>query len=307
MVTCSTLCVNEILPERLAFMRNFDHSSASSAPSAIPTHATTSTSSFSHSQDDPSPPSGEAPTTSSSSSCCSCPVTPYPPLRKFYRNFRLFDFWNENGSSIRDVLVASCAGQPASSDRLLIFTTGSKTFTPHQIGIKRITPALLKQRTPFRRNGWGDFQEKLTTTTTATTTEATARLEERPIDDPDGNRMQLDGMNSNDNVAAEEEDEVEDNDNNADDDEDDAGDGNDMVAVPEEEDGAMGILAMFQDAEFPPPADRRREALDAPDQIIEMNGHVIGMRLSPDHRYLYVNLRAWTEEFRGDDGDDWEW
>ena len=155
------------------------------------------------------------------------------------------------------------------------------------------------------------------TTTAATATEELPKVE-RQMDVPDENRMQMDVMDPSDDVINEEseaEDDDEDADNAVDDDDDDDDNvgndeddhDNDVAAEPEELDGALGLLAMFQDAEFPPPADRRREALDAPDQIIEMNGHVIGMRLSPDHRYLYVNLRAWTEEFQGDDGDDWEW
>ncbi|XP_048202286.1 F-box/WD repeat-containing protein 5 isoform X2 [Perognathus longimembris pacificus] len=32
---------------------------------------------------------------------------------------------------------------------------------------------------------------------------------------------------------------------------------------------------------------------DALDHVIDVRGHIIGMGLSPDHRYLYVNSRAW--------------
>ncbi|KAM5300056.1 F-box/WD repeat-containing protein 5 isoform 2-T2 [Ctenodactylus gundi] len=32
---------------------------------------------------------------------------------------------------------------------------------------------------------------------------------------------------------------------------------------------------------------------DALDHVIDVHGHIIGMGLSPDHRYLYVNSRAW--------------
>ncbi|XP_005881902.1 PREDICTED: F-box/WD repeat-containing protein 5, partial [Myotis brandtii] len=32
---------------------------------------------------------------------------------------------------------------------------------------------------------------------------------------------------------------------------------------------------------------------DALDHVIDVHGHIVGMGLSPDHRYLYVNSRAW--------------
>ncbi|KAJ6633664.1 hypothetical protein lerEdw1_014334 [Lerista edwardsae] len=35
---------------------------------------------------------------------------------------------------------------------------------------------------------------------------------------------------------------------------------------------------------------------DALDHVIELHGHIIGMGLSPDHRYLYVNSRAWPRD-----------
>ncbi|XP_042251348.1 F-box/WD repeat-containing protein 5 isoform X2 [Thunnus albacares] len=35
------------------------------------------------------------------------------------------------------------------------------------------------------------------------------------------------------------------------------------------------------------------EFFDSLDHVIDIHGHIIGMGLSPDHRYLYVNSRAW--------------
>ncbi|XP_063000527.1 F-box/WD repeat-containing protein 5 [Elgaria multicarinata webbii] len=35
---------------------------------------------------------------------------------------------------------------------------------------------------------------------------------------------------------------------------------------------------------------------DSLDHIIDIHGHIIGMGLSPDHRYLYVNSRAWPPD-----------
>ncbi|XP_071802672.1 F-box/WD repeat-containing protein 5-like isoform X2 [Asterias amurensis] len=36
---------------------------------------------------------------------------------------------------------------------------------------------------------------------------------------------------------------------------------------------------------------------DKVDHVIELNGHAIGMALSPDHRYLYVNCRCWPRDY----------
>lgn len=35
------------------------------------------------------------------------------------------------------------------------------------------------------------------------------------------------------------------------------------------------------------------EKCDKIDHLIDLRGHIIGMALSPDHRYLYVNVRPW--------------
>uniref|UniRef100_A0A3P9LCZ4 F-box and WD repeat domain containing 5 n=1 Tax=Oryzias latipes TaxID=8090 RepID=A0A3P9LCZ4_ORYLA len=39
--------------------------------------------------------------------------------------------------------------------------------------------------------------------------------------------------------------------------------------------------------------ERSSEFFDSLDHVIDIHGHIIGMGLSPDHRYLYVNSRAW--------------
>nr|CAJ82740.1 F-box and WD-40 domain protein 5 [Xenopus tropicalis] len=38
------------------------------------------------------------------------------------------------------------------------------------------------------------------------------------------------------------------------------------------------------------------EFFDALDHVINIHGHIIGMGLSPDHRYLYVNSRPWPHD-----------
>ncbi|XP_063424872.1 F-box/WD repeat-containing protein 5-like [Mytilus trossulus] len=88
-------------------------------------------------------------------------------------------------------------------DKFLIFTQGSKTYTPHQIGIKRIKPL-----------------EKILG-------------DERPL---------------------------------------------------------------LPDIEFNSPA-LESIAYDKLDKVIDMHGHIIGLALSPDHRYLYVNCRPWPKDY----------
>ncbi|XP_076657416.1 F-box and WD repeat domain containing 5 [Halictus rubicundus] len=37
------------------------------------------------------------------------------------------------------------------------------------------------------------------------------------------------------------------------------------------------------------------DKFDKVDHVIDLHGHIVGMRLSPDHRYLYVNIRLWPK------------
>jgi F-box/WD-40 domain protein 5 len=37
---------------------------------------------------------------------------------------------------------------------------------------------------------------------------------------------------------------------------------------------------------------------DNVDHVIELHGHIIGMNLSPDHRFLYVNSRPWPKDYK---------
>ena len=37
------------------------------------------------------------------------------------------------------------------------------------------------------------------------------------------------------------------------------------------------------------------ELWSAPEKVIEMSGHIVGVALAPDHQYLYVNVRSWPE------------
>jgi F-box/WD-40 domain protein 5 len=40
------------------------------------------------------------------------------------------------------------------------------------------------------------------------------------------------------------------------------------------------------------------DRFDKVDHQLDLHGHIIGMALSPDHRYLYVNSRPWPEGYK---------
>ncbi|XP_015920687.2 F-box/WD repeat-containing protein 5 [Parasteatoda tepidariorum] len=102
-------------------------------------------------------------------------------------------------------------------EKFLIFTTGSLTYTPHQIGFKRIKP--------FK------FAERITETPTLV-----QRIAERQERNP--------------------------------------------TASPNWYD-EQSVMHYF----------------DKIDHVIDLHGHIIGMGLSPDHRYLYVNSRPWPQNY----------
>ncbi|KAG5889639.1 hypothetical protein JTB14_028918 [Gonioctena quinquepunctata] len=110
------------------------------------------------------------------------------------------------------------------TDKYLIFTTGYKTYTPHQIGFKRIKPFTF----PQKMDPGLSLKQRL------------ILLEQRkeqmragsPPDDPDW-------------------------------------------------------------LDFDKVADK----FDRVDHFIDLHGHIVGMGLSPDHRYLYVNSRSWPENY----------
>lgn len=153
---------------------------------------------------------------------------------------KLFRFFNTNASSVRTILVANCEpphihGSPVSDpwtsqddddtdedsadaddpldprEKLLIFTTGSLTYAPHQVGFKRIKP--------FR------------------------------------------------------------------------------FAEPEKEPPSLlQRIARQQEARLEPP-DPVEQTFDAVDHLVDLHGHIIGMGLSPDHRFLYINSRPWPKNY----------
>lgn len=104
-------------------------------------------------------------------------------------------------------------------EKLLIFTMGSLTYIPHQIGIKKIKPFKFVERiatTPSLAQRIAEHQERL----------------QFPEPSPDWNDEET-------------------------------------------------VDHLFDQA----------------DVVIDIHGHIIGMGLSPDHRYLYINSRAWPKNY----------
>lgn len=123
--------------------------------------------------------------------------------------------------------------------KYLIFSTGSKTYTPHQIGFKRITSVNF----PRRLDPGPSLQERIA-----------LRDRQREL------QVIMDEMS------------------------------------PEE----IRLQYILQN-ESPPMEpnwnnyDEVAGRFDKVDKLIDLHGHIIGMGLSPDHRYLYVNSRPWPK------------
>ncbi|XP_011504253.1 PREDICTED: F-box/WD repeat-containing protein 5 [Ceratosolen solmsi marchali] len=109
-------------------------------------------------------------------------------------------------------------------EKFLIFTTGSKTYTPHQVGFKRIKPVTF----PRRLDPGPSLQERLA-----------QRHREREMQNNGSFRPEPNWL--------------------------------DYKSV----------------------ADK----FDKIDHLIDLHGHIIGMGLSPDHRYLYINTRPWPRGY----------
>lgn len=107
--------------------------------------------------------------------------------------------------------------------KYVIFSTGSKTYTPHQVGIKRVRNVTF----PKRLDPGPSLKERINA-------KKRAKEEQRnhPKEEPDWWNY-----------------------------------------------------------------DAVSDRFDKVDKIIDLHGHIIGMALSPDHRYLYVNSRPWPKEY----------
>ncbi|ODM90981.1 F-box/WD repeat-containing protein 5 [Orchesella cincta] len=132
----------------------------------------------------------------------------------------------------RDASPSKCSIEDESEDdfldprpKWLIFTCGSKTYTPHQLGFKKINPMTFNGKIdpgPTLKERIEEYKRR-------------KQLERTGEQDP--------SINWSDHA-------------------------------------------------------RVAHRFDEVDKIIDLHGHVIGMALSPDHRYLYVNSRPWPEGYR---------
>ncbi|XP_016843564.1 F-box/WD repeat-containing protein 5 [Nasonia vitripennis] len=109
-------------------------------------------------------------------------------------------------------------------EKFLIFTTGSKTYTPHQVGFKRIKPVTF----PRRLDPGPSLQERIA-----------QRHREREMQNNGSFRPEPNWLDYN-SVA---------------------------------------------------------DKFDKIDHLIDLHGHIIGMGLSPDQRYLYINTRPWPRGY----------
>lgn len=115
--------------------------------------------------------------------------------------------------------------QFVNNDKYLIFTTGYETYTPHQIGFKRIKPFVF----PKRLDPGPSLKERLL----LHEQKKEQMRSGSPPPDPDWLNYE--------NVA---------------------------------------------------------DKFTKVDHLIDLHGHIVGMGLSPDHRYLYVNSRSWPKGYR---------
>ncbi|XP_021700478.1 F-box/WD repeat-containing protein 5 isoform X3 [Aedes aegypti] len=125
--------------------------------------------------------------------------------------------------------------------KYLIFSTGSKTYTPHQIGFKRISSVNF----PRRLDPGPSLKERIALRDRQRELEVIMReMSQEEI------RLQYILQNETPPMEA-------------------------------------------NWANYEAVADR----FDKVDKLIDLHGHIIGMGLSPDHRYLYVNSRPWPKNY----------
>lgn len=132
--------------------------------------------------------------------------------------------WEEDSESGESSITEECDTDELANnpEKFLIFTTGSKTYTPHKVGFKRIKLVSF----PRRLDPGPSLRERIA-----------QRQRER------------------------------------------------------ERQNSASVDTDWLDYEAV--ADK----FDKIDHLIDLHGHIIGMGLSPDHRYLYVNTRPWPKGY----------
>ncbi|KYM96219.1 PREDICTED: F-box/WD repeat-containing protein 5 [Cyphomyrmex costatus] len=131
--------------------------------------------------------------------------------------------WEEESESGESSITEECDTDELANnpEKLLIFTTGSKTYTPHKVGFKRIKLVTF----PRRLDPGPSLRERIA---------QQKRERERQ------NTPSVEDWLNYESVA---------------------------------------------------------DKFDKIDHLIDLHGHIIGMGLSPDHRYLYVNSRPWPKGY----------
>ncbi|TGZ48936.1 Uncharacterized protein DBV15_03380 [Temnothorax longispinosus] len=131
--------------------------------------------------------------------------------------------WEEESESGESSITEECDTDELANnpEKLLIFTTGSKTYTPHKVGFKRINVVTF----PRRLDPGPSLRER--------------------------------------------------------------------IAQQKRERERQNTPPMEDWLNYESVADK----FDKIDHLIDLHGHIIGMGLSPDHRYLYVNTRPWPKGY----------
>ncbi|XP_029171267.1 F-box/WD repeat-containing protein 5-like [Nylanderia fulva] len=131
--------------------------------------------------------------------------------------------WEEESESGESSITEECDTDELANnpEKFLIFTTGSKTYTPHKVGFKRIKLVSF----PRRLDPGPSLRER--------------------------------------------------------------------IAQRERERERQNTPSVEDWLNYASVADK----FDKIDHLIDLHGHIIGMGLSPDHRYLYVNTRPWPKGY----------
>ncbi|XP_072743715.1 F-box/WD repeat-containing protein 5 [Anoplolepis gracilipes] len=131
--------------------------------------------------------------------------------------------WEEESESGESSITEECDTDELANnpEKFLIFTTGSKTYTPHKVGFKRIKLVTF----PRRLDPGPSLRER--------------------------------------------------------------------IAQRERERERQNTPSVEDWLNYEAVADK----FDKIDHLIDLHGHIIGMGLSPDHRYLYVNTRPWPKGY----------
>uniref|UniRef100_A0A915IVE8 F-box domain-containing protein n=1 Tax=Romanomermis culicivorax TaxID=13658 RepID=A0A915IVE8_ROMCU len=162
--------------------------------------------------------------------------------------------------------MGECSTYPP--DKLLVFTCGSKTYTPHQIGFKIILGSLVASK--LDEEVMSDKRLELVKNRLKVMRENDQSLDD--LLEQQSNLTPLQQFFQNIEHQADNLDEQND----------------ELNAVAPDQLNEDILRAFF----------------NFPDHVMEFNGHITGLRLGPKHRELYVNVRSWPSRIT-DISDPW--